>query len=199
MADVLLAGELAPLPPPPAARVVVPAARLAGYAGVYADSLGLPLVITLRGDSLLLGARPGPRLLALTDRRFRRADGRTEYEFRPDGRVVAYRPSFPFTVVYTRRAAARPDAAALREYAGRYVSEELESAYDVTAGDSTLTMQTRWGVPQGLQPVYRDYFDAADPVRFTRDAGGAVNGFLMQGPRMRNLRFRRADAAGARP
>lgn len=192
IADVLLAGELAPPETPPAARVAVPAARLAGYAGVYADPLGIPLVLTLRGDSLVLGAGRGTLLLAQTDRRFRRADGRTEYEFRPDGSVLAHRPSYPFTVAYTRRAAARPAAAALREYAGRYLSEELGSAYTVAAVDTVLTMQTRWGAPHRLRPVYRDYFDAADPIRFTRDARGVVDGFLMQGPRMRNLRFRRA-------
>jgi hypothetical protein len=192
IADVLLAGALAPLPPSPAARVTVPAARLATYAGIYADPRGIPLVVTLREDTLILGAGRGPVLLAQSDRRFRRADGRTEYEFRPDRSVVAHRPSYPFTVVYTPHEAVRPNAAALREYAGRYVSAELESAYDVTAADSILTMRTRWGLPQRLQPVYRDYFDAADPVRFTRDARGVVDGFLMQGPRMRDLRFRRA-------
>jgi CubicO group peptidase (beta-lactamase class C family) len=191
MADVLLSGKLASPAATPTARVRLTPAQLSEYAGLYADTLGRPITFTLVGDALTLGDAKGPRLLPLTERRFRRADGRTEYEFLVNGTVVVYRPSFPFRTSYTRTEPAQFTADALRAFVGSYVSDELGTSYDVTVVDGSLTMKTRWGPLQRLRAVHGDYFDGSDPVSFTRDSTGVVNGFLMQGVRLRNLHFRR--------
>jgi hypothetical protein len=65
--------------------------------------------------------------------------------------------------------------AELTEYAGTYQSDELGVTYQLVAGDSSLTIKTRWGVDRNLQPVWGDVFGGVYLVRFTRK-GGKIDG-----------------------
>lgn len=166
----------------------------AGYVGIYAGPDGTPIYISQRGDSLILGGSTGPVLVPLTENRFVRSDGRTEYEFIAADTVIAHRPSYPFTIVYTRQTPAMVDQTKMQIYAGEYYSSDVGGTYEIIAQDSTLILKTRWGRDRTLRPTYGDYFSGPiDHVTFTRDSEGAINGFLMNNVRLRNLKFRKVD------
>jgi hypothetical protein len=131
----------------------------------------------------------------MTATRFRVANTETELEFRPDGSVIqTFLGSPPRAPVVAKRVAATAAGktkAELEQYAGSYQSEELGVTYQLVAGDSSLTIKTRWGVDRNLQPVWGDVFGGAYLVRFTRK-GGKIDGFLMSSARVRGVRFIRS-------
>jgi CubicO group peptidase (beta-lactamase class C family) len=197
VADVLLAGKLAPVEPPVAARATPTREQLAPLAGVYAHPVtGAPLFVTLRNDTLLLGRPAGPALVPLGERRFRVAGQPVEVEFTPQGELVqhvlAWPPRPPLRAA--RREPARPTRAELDEYAGTYYSEELGATYTVAATDSTLRLSTRWGEARTVRPAYGATFAGDLLVKFTRAQGarGRVTGMLVSSGRVRDVRFERA-------
>ena len=197
MLEVLLAGKLAKEPAPARAAISLTALQLAPFAGVYENPrTGAPQFVTLRRDTLVLGRVNGPALLPMTATRFRVANTETELEFRPDGSVVqTFLGSPPRAPVVAKRvaaAAAGKTRAELTQYAGTYQSDELGVTYQLVAGDSSLTIKTRWGVDRNLQPVWGDVFGGAYLVRFTRK-GGKIDGFLMSSGRVRGVRFERTS------
>jgi hypothetical protein len=100
------------------------------------------------------------------------------------------------------RATATP--ADLAEYAGRYYSEEIDTAYNVSLEGSSLVIKRQKYPDTPLEPAFRDGFSASGlsvvlpfvTVRFTRDAQKRVNGFLIDGDRIRSFRFVR-DPVGS--
>jgi hypothetical protein len=85
----------------------------------------------------------------------------------------------------------------LAEYTGRYYSDEIETTYTVKVQGSSLAI-TRPKYPATyLEPVFRDGFTMKNfsvvlpsaTVRFTRNALGHIDGFLIDGGRIRNFRF----------
>ena len=198
MLDVLLAGKLAAEPPPFRAAMSLTAEQLAPFAGVYEHPLtGAPQPVTLRRDTLVLGRVNGPALLPMTATKFRVANSQNEVEFRPDGAMVqttlAWPPRAPVVSKRVAAAAVWKRTAELEPYAGTYQSDELGVTYQLVAGDSTLTMKTRWGVDRNLQPAWGDVFVGANLVRFTRKSG-KIDGFLMSSGRVRGVRFDRVPA-----
>jgi hypothetical protein len=96
--------------------------------------------------------------------------------------------------VWKARAAPALDHAALAEYAGSYVSAELDATYRVIAGDSTLTLRT--GDTPGLvaRVVFPDGFVSGQyTIQFVRE-GGRVTGFEISHPRARGVKFSRVVA-----
>ncbi|MBT8489033.1 MAG: serine hydrolase [Gemmatimonadetes bacterium] len=97
--------------------------------------------------------------------------------------------------------APRPPAtlplAALRAYEGSYRSPELDSTYDVLIEDGALVVRN-WRIEDvTLTPTGEDEF-AGDQwwlsqVRFRRDEEGRVDGLLVTGGRIRNVRFERVQ------
>ena len=196
VADVVLRARLsfteAPLSPP----VTLPAVRLARYAGVYAHPVtGAPLFITLRRDTLVAGRVNGPVLVPLAEGRFRVTGQPVELTFNANGftqTVHTWPPRKPLT--FARQTPAKAEAGKLREYAGTYYSEELGATYVVTATDSTLSLKTRMGEPVTVRPAYGEVFEGGFLLRFVRDTGGKVTGFLASTGRVRNVRFQRSSA-----
>jgi CubicO group peptidase (beta-lactamase class C family) len=88
-----------------------------------------------------------------------------------------------------------PDAAALRAYAGRYHSPELDTAWLLEVDDGRLVARHFRAGSAVLQPVAPDHFRGGSfgDVRFERDAAGAVAGFTANSDRVRRLRFDRID------
>jgi len=86
-----------------------------------------------------------------------------------------------------------PSAEALKEYEGRYFSDELDTRYDVTLSSGTLQVHFPHHEPVPLVPQKKDFFSAGDfaKIQFQRDAGGAVTGFAVSTGRVRNLKFAR--------
>ncbi len=85
-----------------------------------------------------------------------------------------------------------PNAAQLTEFAGAYVSEEIDPVYRVTLKDGKLFMNRLKHEPDGLRPVMLDTFSGdIGTVHFTRDARHKVNGFVLNAGRIQNFKFTR--------
>lgn len=194
VADVLLGDRLAPPAEPLRARATLTAGQLAPLAGVYVHPVsGAPTFLSLRGDTLFLGRTAGPPLVPMGDGRFRVAGGPVELAFQPGGELVHTTHAWPRRAPLTlrRHERAHPSRAELERYAGSFHSEELGATYSVTAADSTLVLQTRWGKEVTVHPAYGDTFAGDLLVTFTRDAQGRVDGMTMGSGRVRGVRFRR--------
>jgi len=80
----------------------------------------------------------------------------------------------------------------LSDYTGEYYSPELEIAYRITLVNGKLMVhQMRLG-DFALDPdlIVKDGFNGnAGSMHFVRDERGAVNGFMLSGGRIRNIRF----------
>jgi CubicO group peptidase (beta-lactamase class C family) len=101
-----------------------------------------------------------------------------------------------------------PTQAQLAEYAGVYSSAEIDPLYEIKMGhvhvvgdgpehehDGLVLIRLK-NDPDPLKPVTQDLFAAnVGKIRFTRDAHGRVNGFLLTTGRVINLRFVRGRPA----
>jgi hypothetical protein len=162
----------------------------------------LILKIEQRGDSFWAHwfwgpseAGAGAQLEVLSKNRFRYPNV-GEIEFGTDGnpRMTGngMRPA-----AYVRVPDYQPTTAQLGEFDGRYLSKELDVPYYVTLGGGSLVIHPPKMAPRILLPLANDLFISDGiSVRFTRDPGGQVSGFLMSGRwnRVQNLRFERAAA-----
>jgi CubicO group peptidase (beta-lactamase class C family) len=86
-----------------------------------------------------------------------------------------------------------PSAAELQEFAGRYDSPELMTAWTLSVRDGRLVASHFRNGDVTLQPVEADQFQANffGSVRFQRDAAGRIAGFTANSDRIRGLRFER--------
>ena len=84
-----------------------------------------------------------------------------------------------------------PSEDALKEYAGSYFSEELDTRYDLNLKSGALQVQIGHKETVPLLPQKKDSFSAGDlaQIQFLRDAGGAITGFTVSTGRVRNLKF----------
>ena len=195
VADIYLAGKLAPAEPPVKAAVELTSQQLSRLAGVYVNpNTGNPTFVTVRRDTLILGRTAGPALVPLTERRFRMVGQPVELEFMPNGQLVQTIQAWPprKALVLERRDAARPTRAELEAYTGSYYSEELGATYTVSATDSTLVLKTRWANERTVRPAYGDTFAGDGLVTFTRDRSRRIDGMLMSSGRVRRVRFEKA-------
>ena len=174
------------------------AQRALRWAGVYFEpSTRQVAELTVRDGVLYTGRMGGARVEAINDQRARLVGEPLELEFRPGQRasyVVRWLIAGRRADMFEWRAPVAPalNRAALAAYAGRYVSKELESAYRVEAGDSTLTLRT--GTTPGLiaRPVFPDAFVSGQyTIQFVRK-GGRVVGFTISHPRARGVEFARS-------
>jgi hypothetical protein len=109
------------------------------------------------------------------------------------------------TDTFSATAAFKPTDAQLAEYAGVYSSAEIDPAYEFKVEHvhlpgaapeeqdrARLVLFRLKNSPDPLNPVTKDLFTAGvGKIRFTRDAHGAVTGFLLSTGRVINLRFMR--------
>ena len=85
-----------------------------------------------------------------------------------------------------------PGAADLPQYAGAYVSEEIDPVYRIVLENGSLKLSRLKHKTQGLRPAVRDVFTGdIGTVRFTRDANQRISGFILDAGRIRNFRFSR--------
>ena len=85
-----------------------------------------------------------------------------------------------------------PSVAERAEFAGSYVSEEIEPVYHISVQDGKLVLSRLKHKPDTLEPRIRDVFSAEiGTIRFTRDSNHRVSGFLLSTGRIRNFRFTR--------
>ena len=85
-----------------------------------------------------------------------------------------------------------PSAAALAEFAGTYRSEEIDPAYRLVVRDGTLRLERLKAAPATLAPLVTDTFTSPiGIIRFTRDSAGRVTGFVLDGGRIKRMKFAR--------
>src|SRR5258708_37283830 len=115
---------------------------------------------SMRNDTLLMGFGSGTRLIPLGGNRYRQRQTGTEFVFNEavtPATLTVRTGGGP--VVYTRMAAVTLTAAQLAEYAGQYVSPELETTWAIAADSGNLVVRIngrRSGAP--WEPAYRDAF-----------------------------------------
>ncbi len=196
VADIFLGGRLRETPAP--ATVDVAEDVLRQRAGLYRHrESGAVLEVVMASDGLRANGPSGTRLLPLGPTRFATA-GRTTYTFEPqaaDGatrwRVIedsgATRPT-----TWEKVEPYVPAVEALADYAGLYVSPELDVSYEVVVRDGRLEVGLAHRKGDPMTPLDRDTFRADGYVaRFTRAPEGRVDGFTVYAGRVWHLRFDR--------
>jgi CubicO group peptidase (beta-lactamase class C family) len=167
-------------------------AELATWAGVYRDP-HTDQVITLRAADTALMATGTAPLAPLSPTRFR--SGTSTIAFTANGT----RRSFVLVrangdTAHFEEASPAPATIRVSEYAGRYVSDELDVSLEIVGRDGALFVRRRPNDEFALRPTYADAFQARGfgSIRFRRDAGGAIDGFSIYAGRVLDVRFRRA-------
>jgi hypothetical protein len=167
-------------------------------AGRYEVGPGLVLEVRHAGGKLsLTGFGPPADLMARSDTSWHTAAG-VDLEFRTladrqtglllpamgTGEAV---PKLPPVPTY--------QAAELAAYAGRYVSDELDSWYTVEVKDGALRFRARLGQWVPLRPIRRDAFLVlGSRLTFERDGRQRVTGFRLDAGRVRGVAARRNEA-----
>lgn len=83
-----------------------------------------------------------------------------------------------------------PSAAELAEYAGAYVSEEIDPVYRIVLLDGKLSLARLKHKSEILRPTVLDVFTAdTGSFRFTRDANQHISGFILNAGRIQNFHF----------
>ena len=92
--------------------------------------------------------------------------------------------------VFEPVAAFEPTAAQLAEFAGDYVSEEIDPVYRFTFADGKLSLSRLKHKPDTLRPVMQDTFVGdIGALHFTRDGSKRISGFVLNADRIQNLKF----------
>jgi hypothetical protein len=80
--------------------------------------------------------------------------------------------------------------AQLAEYAGNYVSEEIDPVYRMVIQNGEVVLTRLKSSPDALRPAIRDVFVGdIGKIRFTRDAKQHISGFILDGGRIQNIHF----------
>ncbi len=86
-----------------------------------------------------------------------------------------------------------PTEEALKEFAGSYVSDELDVRYEIQLKSGALHVEVGHNGDMGLAPQKKDFFLVGDlgKIQFRRSANGAITGFEVSTGRVLNLKFRK--------
>jgi CubicO group peptidase (beta-lactamase class C family) len=172
------------------------------YAGRYelVEAKGFILSFTRRGNKLFTQATGQPeielnptsdttftitRVNALIT--FRREAGKWTLLLNQNGLHPAVR------IEEVVAAPAKPE---LKQYAGRYFSEELETFVDIAHEGDSLVVRSRRGLPVKLQHLRGEEFAGGFPianVTFERNAQGVITGFRAGNGRTRDVVFKKQD------
>ena len=201
VADIYLSTVLQPAAvaaPDQSPEVTIAADQLARFAGLYwnaADvvarrfavqdgrlhALGQPLPLKSLGNGRFVTTSAPPVRIT-----FDVASGQPK-------RVTIEPPGNP-TEVLERTEPFAPTPAVLAEFAGTYRSEEIETVYRMVVRDGALVLERLKARPAPLTPLVADTFTSQPgAIRFVRDTGGRVSGFVLDGGRIRRMTFTRDD------
>ena len=200
VADIYLADHLEPEKPEEETSedkaVSVDPSVLKKVTGTYQLRPGWLLTITLENDTLMTQAT-GESKFTMTPRSetsfFVEAyDANITFITEKNGEVnqLRYRG-----IVANRVQLFNPTFEQLKEFTGKYSSEELGTTYTIVVQDSQLVAQHRRHDDFPLCPTLTDQFGSRiwwfRAVDFQRGEGGRITGFKLTGGRVRNLRFDR--------
>ncbi len=96
--------------------------------------------------------------------------------------------------IYERVVSVNPGPAELGEYAGAYVSEEIDPVYRFEVRGDKLTLLRLKNKPDTLHPTTEDVFAGQlGTLRFTRDSNHRVSGFVLDAGRIQGFQFTKRD------
>ena len=206
VAAVYLGDRLAPVtqatvaaaPPAGASTVRLSREQLARYAGAYWDAKNEVLRrIEVRDSTLAVAGTPF-LLMPVSETTFRASmvDFTLVFAAAHDGSVVLEETGpTGDKATYRRLPAPKTDARTLAEFAGDYVSDELDVTWRIEPRGGNLVIRLS-GVPDvTLQPAFADVFSSpVGVVRFVR-SNGRVTGLVVGAGRVTGFSFRRASRA----
>jgi CubicO group peptidase (beta-lactamase class C family) len=195
LVDIFLENEVGDRGIAPA--IAMQGEELKSYAGLYREpSTDAVERLVVDKEKLRVGGGSGGELTPIGPKRFRNADGRTEYVFERASDSNGATRVREATIGNTPRllvavAPATPSPADLAAYAGVFYSDELDITYNVWADAGKLMLRHRPEPGAALVPLYADAFDFGQGrvIRFTRDQAGHVDGLQIYAGRVRHLKF----------
>lgn len=184
-------------PQPVAGEVKLSEQELGAVAGVYLERATETARRVYVRDGKLYYSRGGTNeseLVPLGANRFTmRGIPTVEITFKPA--AAGARPALRFVAdggkpsVFEPVESAAYAPAQLNEFAGEYRSEEVDARYTLAVKDGKLTLRMR-SREMPLEAVFADAFSGSGMIfRFTRAAGGRIDGFTVTAPRARRVRF----------
>jgi len=184
--------------------LAVPRERAALFAGLYAEPHRNQIRrFELEDGALTLRAGRSIALRPLDEKRFLAATGTPPilYTFETDeeGSVIGVREETPGAIAVRYAAVPQRESVHLAELAGLYRSRELGTEYLITVEEGELIARHRRHGRIGLLPTLPDRALGdrwwLRDLRFTRTGDGRIDGFLLTGSRVRDLRFERVQPA----
>ncbi len=192
--------------PDAAANAAVASADSAGAEGIdvnskaglfFSEHTGEPLRLVVNDGKLRIPG--GPPLVAVTRDRFRNPRGalsfmsQDEFELHflsPD--EFELRSMEDKSTRYRRAQPYAPTAADLKDFAGRYESDELRAVFEMAPGNNGLMIRLNGSQAFEFAPVDRDTFQRGRmTLRFRRDRDGKVVALDYSNPVLRNITFTR--------
>jgi hypothetical protein len=177
--------------PPPAPSHTLTANEAAHLVGLYRmrQRVGVATVVYDQ-NGLRIQYQHGARLVPRSATQFVAHDGYM-YEFDGHGQMRAT-DEFGSVTVYDRVEPAKPSVDQLKDFTGRYYSDEIETTLNVVMERERLLIR-RWpDFTAALTPVYADAFSMGTVwVIFRRDASQRIIGFSISGERLWDLPFTR--------
>lgn len=152
--------------------------------------------VTLTGGKLFVAApAANAELVPLAENRFRPKGQTTEVTFttRQDGSVshmtIAQEGRKP--LIYEAQEAMIPTPEQLKEYAGAYYSDELDTTYRLEVEGDKLILKRKKYLPLSYSVAFKDAFfnPSMGTFQFTRDNQKRVNGLIINAGRIINFRF----------
>ncbi len=198
VADVVLAAKLGPKSESPK-TTPVPREVWDRYSGVWVNRVSDHIIRIEASNGMLrvAGMGPGAALGVIEGNRLA-AQGRPG-EFRFSGAGMESVSPGSETESYERVAAPAFAAGDFQKYAGTYTSPEMDAVYRIAWEGGELALHRLRSAVQKLRPVEKDLFESNfGSFRFTRDAAGSLNGFVINSTRIRNVRFSRAGSESER-
>jgi CubicO group peptidase (beta-lactamase class C family) len=205
VSDIYLGDAATAATSPPAPRPVpVTAGQLASRAGLYRmESRELFMRLVVRDGKLVGIGNAGEEgdsfpLTPVSANRFIIPGSEAVFAFAPsaDGQPDDIHVTGDGLRPYTLRrvtATFTPSSAALRAFAGDYISQEIDGTFIISARDAGLVLQMPGRSDTNLRPIFPDAFQggAVDVIEFSRDPQGAVTGFTVNAGGAQGLRFDR--------
>jgi CubicO group peptidase (beta-lactamase class C family) len=211
IADIYLAPQIAaaapaaaaeskagPASPPVTRPVALSPEALKSCAGTYWLESNLVRKLVVDKDKLVYvrSADNKSELAPLSPTRFRMlgVEGDVFVDF--SGLTGGFYNAFVFTeangakILAMRIEPFEPTEAQLREYAGSYYSDELDTRYDLQLKSGSLWFGAGHNEEVRLVPAKKDSFTAESAhIEFVRDGRGRLSGFLISTGRVLNLKF----------
>jgi hypothetical protein len=173
-------------------------ASLKQFVGEYRMPAALTRVLVQKKQLFLqVGTQPRKPLIPTAKNEFR-DDEDNRYRFRKTDDALILEQNVAGQKASGKRIQLMPlTTDEKKTFVGDYFSEELEVFNKIKLRDGRLVMHYPKGEALLLHVADNDFLARPQvgpgfTMRFTRNAEGKVNGFLLSGDRIKNLRYRRA-------